>query len=125
MVVADLEAGAGTMLRLGDGPVDVAVVVTEPTEKSLEVAGRLVELSAARAVAQVIVVANRVSNDADVEHVRRTLGVDQVTAVPDDPAIRRADREGLAPLDAEPSSPAVLALVSLAERLGSAPAVAG
>lgn len=117
VVVADLEAGAGTVLRMGGGPVDIAVVVVEPTEKSLEVATRLLEVTGERNVGQVVVVANRVNDAEDVERIRRALGVDDVVAVDDDPSVRRTDRDGLAPLDAVPESPAVRSLVALAGRL--------
>jgi hypothetical protein len=40
--------------------------------------------------------------------------------VPEDDAIARADREGLAPIDAAPGAPGVRALVELADRLGGA-----
>jgi len=41
--------------------------------------------------------------------------------VPDDQAIINAERRGMAPLDAAADSPAVRALVSLAERLTPPP----
>jgi Flp pilus assembly CpaE family ATPase len=37
--------------------------------------------------------------------------------VPDDPAIGEAERRGVAPLDHAPSSPAVTALVQMAQEL--------
>ncbi len=40
IVLADCEAGIGTLTRLGETPVDVVLVVVEPTPKSLEVGAR-------------------------------------------------------------------------------------
>lgn len=116
-IVADLEAGIGTLTRLDDGAVDVALVVTEPTAKSIEVAQRAVEVAATKGVGRVIVVANRVSSEADVARIGDAVPGHELFAVADDPAIVRADRDGLAPLDQSPGSPAVLALSALADRL--------
>lgn len=115
IVVADFEAGLGTTLRLQPGTVDVALVVAEATPKSLEVARRAVE--AARERARVIVVANKVRDDADADAVRTALPDSDVVVVPEDAAVARADREGVAPLDLDGNAPAVRALVALAGRL--------
>lgn len=122
VVVADLEAGIGTLVRMADGAVDVAVVVVEATTKSIEVARRLLELAGERRVPQLAVVANRIREDADLSRVGATLrsatGAELPTyAVPDDPALVDCDRAGVAPLDAAPQAPAVRALVAAAEAL--------
>ena len=121
IVVADLEAGLGTLTRLGTrGGIDIALVVVEPTPKSLEVGVRAAALARENGIAEVLVVANRVRSPEDVSTVHERFEAHDVFAVPDDPAIVRADREGIAPLDAEPDAPAVRALEELAGRLGLA-----
>ncbi len=115
-VVADFEAGLGTVLRL-DAPVHVVVVVVEPTAKSLEVGRRAVESVTEGRLGRVIVVANRVRNDADSARIRDVFPDLETVLVPDDPAIVDAERQGVAPLDAAPDAPGVRALVGLAERL--------
>ena len=117
-VVADFEAGVGTLTRLGEQRVDAVLVVVEPTPKSLEVGTRATELAAERSIGRVVVVANRVRNEADVELVRSMFPGLEVVPVPDDPKIVEADRQGVAPYDLAPNAPAVLALVELADRLG-------
>jgi CO dehydrogenase maturation factor len=119
VLVADLEAGLGTLSRLGDNPVDAVVVVVEPTAKSIEVATRAIDLATEQNLGEVFVVANRVQRDEDVEQVRSALDGREVFAVPDDPAVVAADREGRGLLDAAPESPAVTALLELVDRLGS------
>jgi CO dehydrogenase maturation factor len=120
VVVADFEAGLGTVLRLSGNPVHVVVVVVEPTAKSLEVGRRAAESVREAGLGRVVVTANRVRNDEDAARVREAFpGLDAVL-VPDDPAIVEAERRGLAPLDAAPDAPAVRALVGLGERLRSA-----
>ncbi len=117
VVVADFEAGIGTLTRLGETRVDAVVVVAEPTVKSLEVASRAAALATELTSGPVVVVANRVVDDADRAAVDRALPGRAVLHVPDDHAVPAADREDRAPLDASPHSPAVQALTSLAAQL--------
>ncbi len=105
------------MIRMGDRPVDVVVLVTEPTAKSLEVASRAAHLVRERKLGRLVVAANRVRDDEDLARVRATLPGLDLVIVPDDPAIAAAERVGAAPLDAAPDSAAVRALVVLAETL--------
>jgi CO dehydrogenase maturation factor len=116
-VVADLEAGMGTLTRLGDRPVDHVLVVVEPTAKALETGRRLADLVDERALGVVTILANRSRDTADLERVRAALPGRTIVVVPDDPAVVDADREGVAPLDRQPDSPAVLALAALARTL--------
>ena len=117
LVVADLEAGIGTLTRLADGAVDVVVIVVQPTPKSLEVGARAAALAHERQLGRVVVVANRAVTEEDEEMVRAAFPGEEVVVVPDDPSILAADREGRAPLDTAPDAPAVEALLGLAERL--------
>jgi CO dehydrogenase nickel-insertion accessory protein CooC1 len=119
-VIADLEAGVGTVLRLQSGLADVVLVVAQPTAKAIEVARRAIEIATSRA--QVVLVANRVTAEADVGLIRRGTGwAGELAVVPDDPAVAEADEEGVAPIDAAPDAPAVLALRGLARRLLQSP----
>jgi CO dehydrogenase maturation factor len=117
VVVADFEAGLGTVLRLDGHSVDVVVVVVEPTAKSLEVGRRAADSVREGGLGRVVVTANRVRDDQDATRVREAFAGLDVVLVPDDPAVVAAERTGLAPLDSAPDAPAVLALVGLAERL--------
>ncbi len=117
VVVADFEAGVGTLTRLSEQRVDAVLVVVEPTPKSVEVGIRAVDLARERSVTRVIVVANRLRDDADLEIIRSAFPDCDVVGVPDDPKIVEADRKGVAPIDLAPDAPAVRALVGLAETL--------
>ncbi|MGH9076906.1 MAG: hypothetical protein ACRDY0_05540 [Acidimicrobiales bacterium] len=117
IIVADLEAGIGTLTRLADKSVDAVVLVVEATPKSLEVGSRAAALVADRALGPLIVVANRVRDDEDMATIDMLFPTQEIVRVPDDPAIPAADRAGVAPLDASPDAPAVLALQSLGLRL--------
>ncbi len=113
IVIADLEAGIGTALRLQPSMVDVVVVVAEPSVKSLEVAQKVAAI-AKRRMARVVVAANRVEEPGDEETVRERLGEHEIVVIPHDPVVTEADRRGAAPIDLDPGSPAVTAIGRLA-----------
>lgn len=119
VVVADFEAGLGTVMRLNGQPVDVVVVVVEPMSKSIEVGRRACELVAESGLGRVVIVANRLRDEDDLQRVRDAFPDVEVVAVPDDPAVVAAERAGEAPLDSSPQAPAVQALVYLAHSLVS------
>lgn len=119
-IVCDLEAGIGAIVHRGQA--DLVLVVTEPSVKSIDVARRVAGTAAADS--QVIVIANRVRNEQDLEAIRGELGHHELVVVPEDPAIVQADREGRAPIDTDPGAPAVKVLLDLAGRLGRRPVAA-
>ena len=67
IVIADFEAGVGTLTRMAEAAVDAILVVVEPTPKSIEVAQRAIALAAERGIGPVIVLANRVDGEADLD----------------------------------------------------------
>jgi len=69
----------------------------------------------------VIVLANRVRDEADLDAIRQVIPDHELIVIPEDPTIARADRDGVAPIDLDPYSPGVTALVALADRLAGAP----
>jgi len=117
VVVDRFEAGLGTVMRLDGQPIDVVVVVVEPTAKSLEVGRRAAELVRESGIGRVVVSANRVRDGEDRDRVLAAFPNVDLFFVPDDPAIVAAERRGLAPLDDAAQAPAVRALVSFAEGL--------
>jgi len=117
IVIADMEAGAGTLTRMEAGSLDVAVLVVEPSTKSIDVARRASEIIRARRIGMLLAAANRVRDDADVQFVRESLPELEIVVVPDDPRITEADREGRSPVDAAADAPAVRAVAELAQLL--------
>lgn len=118
-VLGDLEAGVGVLSRMEAENVDLVLIVANPTAKSIEVARRAIETAVARG-SGVLVVANRVVGEDDVEAIRLALGDVDMVVIPEDPAIARGDEEGLAPIDVDASGPGVRALIGLSERLVAA-----
>ena len=124
IIIGDLEAGIGTVMRLQEGQADVVLIVAQPTAKSLNVASRAVDLASDRG-ARMIVVANRVRDDEDLALIRAAVGDDvEMVVVPDEPAIALADREGRAAIDVDEDAPGVRVLIELADRLAGMAVVA-
>jgi CO dehydrogenase nickel-insertion accessory protein CooC1 len=116
IVIGDLEAGVGTLLRMQPGQADVVLVVAQPTAKAIEVARRAIEIAAQRG--EVLLLANRVTGEADVRLIREGSGWDgELVALPDDPAVAAADEDGVSPVDHAPDAPVVRVLGELAARL--------
>ncbi len=118
-VIADFEAGVGTLTRLGEQRVDTVLVVVEATPKSIEVGLRAVELARERKLNEVVIIANRVRGEDDMERIRAAFPGVEVVPVPDDPAIREADRRGVAPIDHAPDAPAIAAIEALVAQLAT------
>ena len=120
-VVGDLEAGIGVLSRMKKGSLDAVLIVANPTPKSIEVARRAAEAAVAREI-PIIVVANRIATDEDLETITDVLGEHEIVIVPEDPIIARADAEGLAPIDLDDTAPGVRAIIEIIDRLVAVPA---
>ncbi|MGI8984374.1 MAG: hypothetical protein ACR2HM_07565 [Acidimicrobiales bacterium] len=105
-VIADLEAGPTTPFERYHAFSEHVVVVVGPAWRSAMTARRLLPMAEGRGLT---IVNNRFRNEPDhpglVAHFR----------VPFDPELAEVERQGLAPVDACPDSPAVVALTRLAE----------
>lgn len=117
IVVADFEAGIGTITRLANEKVDVVLVVCEATPKSIEVGSRAADLAREKHLGRVVVVASRVRGEEDLKVIEKAFPDFEVCPIPDDPSIVTADRSGVSPLDLPQRGPAVTALIELAQRL--------
>ena len=112
-----MEAGIGTLTRMPENSFDLALVVADPSSKSIEVARRAFEIIAERKLGPILLVANKVRDDRDLDLIRAVLGDVEMVVVPEDEAILKADRDGLAPYDVARHSPAVLAIDAISTRL--------
>lgn len=117
IVIADLEAGIGTMLRTDADQVDVAIVVVEPYMTAIETGRRLIEIARRNGIARTLVIANKVRNADEVALIRTGLGIEPDLVVPVDEEIAAADLTAVAPIDRSPDSPGVKTIRELALRL--------
>jgi len=105
-VVADMEAGPTTPFERYHAFAEDVIVVVGPAWRSAMTARRLLPMVGER---NTTIVANRFRGEPD------HAGLAPVIRIPFDPELAEAERQGLAPLDACPDSPAVAAIGRLAE----------
>lgn len=117
VIVADMEAGIGSLTRLDESAIDVTLVVVEPTPRSIDVARRGVHVADERGQGRIVIVANKITGDADRRRVIDAFGDRPIVFVPEDPAIDAADRRGTSPSDDAPDAPAVVAIERIIEML--------
>jgi CO dehydrogenase maturation factor len=117
VIVADLEAGIGTLTRLPEASVCTTLVIVEPTPRSIDIGQRAVLVALERQQGRVAVVANKVADAEDEARVRAAFGEYDVVVVPADPVVAAADRKGASPMDIDPDAPAVTAITDLASLL--------
>lgn len=105
-VLADLEAGLTTPFEGYHSFADTVMVVVGPAWKSALTARRLLPMVGER---DTIVVGNRFGDEPD------HAGLVPAVRVPFDPCVVHAEREGRAPMDACPTSPAIRAVGALGD----------
>lgn len=123
-LVGDLPGGTRQAMAGWARYADVVCVVVEPTAKSLHSARRLLNLDKADwGPSHLLVVANNVgaaggnSVADDVGLIESRLGVAVEVAVPREASVLGADRNGLAPLDADTDGALVGAVGCLVDRV--------
>lgn len=116
-LVADLAAGTRQSAGGWAGFAEKIAVVVEPTRAAAIAAGRLRSL--AGGAAKVGLVVNKVASPPALasERLAAELQLPLWAEVPYDEEVASADRRGVAPIDAAPSSRAVAVIVNLLARL--------
>jgi len=121
--VVDIEAGLEHLSRGTARNVDTLLAIFEPYYKSMETAARVTELAHELGIPHVYGVANKVRSSDDDKALREFAqkhNIHMLGSIPDDEAMGKADRAGIAPLDFEANAPAVRAISELAARLNEA-----
>ena len=117
-----MEAGLEHLSRGTGKHVSRLVAVLEPYYRSMETARNVAALANELGIADVVVVANKVRDDADrsaIAEFCRAHAMRLVGEVPYDGQLAEVERRGAAPIDAAPASPAVRAIEALAGPLAS------
>jgi CO dehydrogenase maturation factor len=119
-LVIDMEAGLEHLSRGTARHVSTFVAVMEPYFRSMETARRAAALAMEAQIERVVVVANKVRDDEDLEAIEAFCeghGLRLLTTVPYDESLTRCERGGEAPIDYDESAPAVRAIRQLAQVL--------
>jgi len=118
-LVGDMPAGLRETADDWAPYADAYLVVALATAQSAMTARRVAHLARARGPRNVLFVANRVRRADDVTHLERLLGEPVFASIPDDDAVRRAERAGIATIDDAPDCATVAAVAELADRLAA------
>ncbi len=116
-VVGDLPGGTRQPYFRWGRYADTFLLVVEPTAASILTGRRLARLADSATRPRLAVVANKVREPGDAATVAQRTGLPVAGAVPEDTALREADRQGLALLEWAPHAPAVDAVRSLVATL--------
>ncbi|MCJ7651594.1 MAG: carbon monoxide dehydrogenase, partial [Candidatus Lokiarchaeota archaeon] len=109
----DFEAGLEHLGRGTAKGIDVMIVVTEPSQKSLDLCHKIIELSKKLGVVNIFLVANKVINDKQIEKINERVREWQIPlyhSLPYDSEIGNADLNGISPIDYNPESDAMKSL---------------
>lgn len=117
IVIADFEAGLGTLSRVKEGVFDILLIVFEPTAKSIDVVRRALQMNEERPHGRIILVANRLRDEADRGPLLEAFPDLEYVGIPDDEAVRNAGVAGTAAIDVAASSPAVQSIQAMARTL--------
>lgn len=120
IVIMDSEAGLEHLGRATAKGFDLLICVVEPSAPSIETAIKIWRLASEINIKKVIFVGNKVSDAEEEKYIRSELGkasLDLFHIIPFDTSITKAGRARVAPIDYSPSSPAILAIHSLADNI--------
>ncbi len=118
-VILDMEAGLEHLGRGTTGGMDALVIVIEPGQKSLELAGRIDKLATGLGIKRIVFVGNKVAAPADETAIRSAVPADRLIGfIPYDAGIRESDLRGT-PTFTAASPAAIQAVTDIASRLES------
>jgi CO dehydrogenase maturation factor len=118
--VMDMDAGVENLGRGTTRGMDALVVVAEPGRRSLDILGKIKTLAQDIDVGRVFAVGNKVATPEDSEMIQEWVKNESIPLlgmVPLDETIKQADRKGVAPIDLDPNSPGILAILDIKNRL--------
>ncbi len=113
VVILDMEAGVEHLGRGTTRGIDIMLIVVEPGARSIETAGRIVELARQIDIQKFGAVINKAGNDAaDIEDKLKSYGIEVFGVIPYDTALVQADMESVAPIDKEGAAIEAIKMIS-------------
>jgi CO dehydrogenase maturation factor len=100
VVILDMEAGVEHLGRGTTRGIDIMLIVVEPGARSIETAGRIVELARQIDIRKFGAVINKAGGEAkDIEDKLKGYGIEVFGIIPYDTSLVQADMENIAPID--------------------------
>ena len=116
VIIVDFEAGLEHLGRGTAKGIDVMLVITEPSQKSLDLCSKIIDLSKKLGIINIFLIANKVIDDSQLEIINKRVkdwGVPLYHTIPFDSEIGKADLNGESPIDFNPDSKGLGAIKSL------------
>lgn len=120
VVVVDFEAGLEHLGRGTAKGIDVMLVITEPSLKSLDLCAKIIELSKKLGIINIYLIANKIIDDSQLDIIKQKVydwEVPLFHSIPFDPELGTADLNGVAPLDHAPNSKSMVSIKLLYSQL--------
>lgn len=120
VIIVDFEAGIEHLGRGTAKGIDIMLVITEPSQKSLDLCHKIITLSKKLGIINIFLVANKLIDDEQhtviTERVKN-WEIPLYHSIPHDQEIGKADLKGNSPLDFNPKSEGIEAIKSLYTKL--------
>ncbi|TKJ22916.1 MAG: hypothetical protein CEE42_12400 [Promethearchaeota archaeon Loki_b31] len=120
VVIVDFEAGLEHLGRGTAKGIDVMLVIAEPSQKSLDLCSKIIDLSRKLGVINIYLIVNKVIDESQLSIINdriRDWKVPLYHSIPFDSEIGKADLNGTSPLDFNPNSKAIGAIKKLFGKL--------
>ncbi|MFX0058405.1 MAG: AAA family ATPase [Candidatus Hodarchaeota archaeon] len=120
VIIVDFEAGLEHLGRGTAKGIDIMLVITEPSQKSLDLCFKIIDLSKKLGIINIYLVANKIIEDSQLEIINKRIRKWEIPlyhSIPFDPDIGKADLNGISPLDFNPNSKAIKSINTLYEKL--------
>ncbi len=116
VIIVDFEAGLEHLGRGTAKGIDVMLVITEPSQKSLDISNKILDLCKKLGIVNIFLIVNKVIDDSQIEEINSRIeswNVPLYHVIPSDPEIGKADLMGVSPIDHDPDSPAMQSIKRL------------
>ncbi|MFX1572568.1 MAG: AAA family ATPase [Promethearchaeota archaeon] len=120
VIIVDFEAGLEHLGRGTAKGIDVMLVITEPSQKSLDLCAKIINLSKKLGIINIFLIANKVFDESQLEIINQRVqkwGVPLYHTIPFDSEIGIADLKGESPIDFNPDSKGLGSIKSLYSKL--------
>ena len=116
VVIVDFEAGLEHLGRGTAKGIDVMLVVSEPSQKALDLSSKIIQLSKKLGIINVYLIANKLIDEQQLDVVNELIknwDVPLFHTIPYDTEIGKADLKAIPPLDYSPDSRAIKSIENL------------
>jgi len=120
IIVVDFEAGLEHLGRGTAKGIDVMLVVTEPSQKSLDLCKKIISLSKKLGVINIFLIANKITDGGQKDIINKRIKDWEVPlyhSIPFDPEIGKADLNGESPIDFNQKSQGIQSIKTLYHKL--------